>query len=864
MNRHAVMMLVAVFLLPVALSCAQAGNPVSPATAYESSTSQTKPAQAQTHLWGYYDVYIDIENQTAEAALNRSAMFTANVVTFVNKPPTNLAFKIHGTPVAADRVDVDLDVFIQHPFPGMDQYNGYDVRGIFMGDGSAMMAYGSNLRYAEHGTDQVMYDYDDKVSYPYTDPYGHKLVGMPDGYTRWFNLSEFSMGGMSLFQYTPGKFAAKGFAGTATLNPYKYFADGLEADDDLWTWLAANPDKHGVFSAGSTNVRNYYLRFPNSKGVKYGYAIIANWEGTDPASHPSNTPETVAYSVDITPDIYSYQECGSGGDLILDINLFGWQGMPSAIYIESTVLSSVHELTPDEMIPIGGDGYSSAYHVEIPADGIQDPDDNEFWVIAEYDGFDYTNEYGVPNLAADQPLAAFDRFDLYVQTGWPSMGCPEVVVTDIDGMAGKMGGVELAKQGETYENVEIWGDGFWHVGAVAELRKHDDAGQVVAASDMVVDDWKIECTFAIPETLPTGLYDVYVQNCCENEGLGENLVQVVPPYDIIPWDQGPNGEFETVVTNSGAGEEAIDLGIRQNDGGVYILWSTYDPHYASAERYNPDLTSTGTELPMYQPPQGVYEWSNVEFGNSFVEVATSASGVALAIYLGPYYLYEFDENLYQINALGTNPFPIIGWPGIPYGFAGMTNTYDGTVSTYDHILIFGWSERYRWMAEPGENDGYYDSDYWKSSSNTDPNWDFDGWLDGKINSVGVGDDQSAIWGLFVEEPFVRRYTDLYMHTSATTPPTDFGETGTGDGQLTDACDMSIRLSDNRIYIMDKPGGEMRLQGFDNSTGDFVSTSGLVDLPDGVEAWRIDHNDHDQLIYVLLSNNTIKVYKDMAQ
>jgi len=50
---------------------------------------------------------------------------------------TNLSFHIYGTPVTADYVDVDIDVRIRHPFPGMTQYNGYDVKGAFMGSGSA-------------------------------------------------------------------------------------------------------------------------------------------------------------------------------------------------------------------------------------------------------------------------------------------------------------------------------------------------------------------------------------------------------------------------------------------------------------------------------------------------------------------------------------------------------------------------------------------------------------------------------------------------------------------------------------------------------------------------------------------------------
>ncbi|MFH1677001.1 MAG: hypothetical protein ABIC40_08235, partial [bacterium] len=123
-------------LLMVIISCAGKGNPVEPINGSDSgSISQTSGNQTQTHLWGYYDVYIDIPSQTATAVLNRNAMFTANVVNFINAKPANLGFHINSTPVGTDYVAVAIAVSITHPFPGLPQYDGYDVRGVVMGDG---------------------------------------------------------------------------------------------------------------------------------------------------------------------------------------------------------------------------------------------------------------------------------------------------------------------------------------------------------------------------------------------------------------------------------------------------------------------------------------------------------------------------------------------------------------------------------------------------------------------------------------------------------------------------------------------------------------------------------------------------------
>ncbi|HDS29742.1 MAG TPA: hypothetical protein ENN67_01725, partial [Firmicutes bacterium] len=170
---------------------------------------------AGTSLWGYWAVEIDPVTGIIDTVPVRNAMFTANVVNFLNGSPMNLGFKIIEVVNGIDFTDIDIDVTLKHPFPGMPQFNGYDVRGVFMGDGSKSMNYSTDLVYPVKGVDQFMF----------ADPVGGN--GAPDGYTRWFNISEFSKGGMPLLSYTPGMYASTGFNGTATLCPYKYFADGL-------------------------------------------------------------------------------------------------------------------------------------------------------------------------------------------------------------------------------------------------------------------------------------------------------------------------------------------------------------------------------------------------------------------------------------------------------------------------------------------------------------------------------------------------------------------------------------------------------------------------------------------------------------
>ena len=105
----------------------------------------------------------DIPELTAVAVPDRDAMFAVDVVQFLNNKAANLTFHVNGTPVGGGYVDVDIDVSITHPFSNMPQYDGYDVRGIFIGSGSKTLSYNGKLRYASHGLtagpDQEMHDF---------------------------------------------------------------------------------------------------------------------------------------------------------------------------------------------------------------------------------------------------------------------------------------------------------------------------------------------------------------------------------------------------------------------------------------------------------------------------------------------------------------------------------------------------------------------------------------------------------------------------------------------------------------------------------------------------------------------------------
>jgi hypothetical protein len=403
MNRWTALFAAMLFIVFVAMGCSGGGDsPVAPTADPAITSGYDHTGQSSEVLWGFYDCYIDLETNTVEAIPNRTIMAEWNVVQFVNGDPANLGFNIFGTPAfGTTHIDVDLDVSITHPFPGLNVYDGYDVRGIFIGDGHQTMRHNSpDEKVADRDIDQIHEDFDLLGQ--------GERCGDSDGYTRWWNPVEFLTPG--ILGYTVGALATPGYIGTATFNSYKYFADGLGACDSAIDFLVGTAD-NGVFKAGMTNTRNYYLRFPiPAPGVKFQYAILASW--IDETTHPANAPEVVACSAQVTPDLWFLDGATWGGNLKVDFGLFGWFGQPSTICIESKDLFSTVPCFDPALIATGGTAHTSTYYVDIPADFIEKPECNEFWIICEFPWLDYSNEFDFPNEAWQDMVVVKQRYHL--------------------------------------------------------------------------------------------------------------------------------------------------------------------------------------------------------------------------------------------------------------------------------------------------------------------------------------------------------------------------------------------------------------------------------------------------------------------
>jgi hypothetical protein len=422
----------ACFLLAIGCSGGNAG-PVAPDVTASPATDTVQEESASTHLWGLWDVYIDVENQKIDAVPMRGACFTANVVRFVDGPPVNLILQLGTIDIQPDYMDIPVDVGLQHPFPGLDSFTGFDVLGVFMGNGTG--AYlGPEGFPVQCGNDQRLMN--------------------PDGFTRWFNPIEFADAGqqMPILGYYPGKLGSPGYSPNAVLNPYKYFTDDLGKDDDAFAFLAANPDSRGVFSPGSVNHRQYDLRFPSSVGVRFQYAVVAHWEPNVNAPDPpvsiddfplsANADEALAMDVDDSSTLF-YAGSGSyGGNVILDISPIDWSAVASGAMEEYAIKcysSAWDGAALADMTPVGGGDNYYTFHFDKAVETLMSANPLPVWIEISYPALDYTNDFGVSN-EADGALAGYFLVEIPVGTEIPAW--IEVL---------KPNGGEVLQSGGTYQ-----------------------------------------------------------------------------------------------------------------------------------------------------------------------------------------------------------------------------------------------------------------------------------------------------------------------------------------------------------------------------------------------------------------------------
>ncbi len=425
------------------MACGGPNNPVN--TRIDPENPVARDTTGARVLWGLWDVVLDGDALEFEVVPVRGAAFRANLNSFMEPPagsPGNLGIQILDLSKIYQTGECSVRVSLTHPFPGLYTYTGFDVRGVFIHNGSRTSKYSSALSMADpsSGTDAVLLN--------------------ADGYTRWFNRMEFRDEG--LLGYTPGVLGHE-LSWSAHLNPYKAFADGLGEGSDFATWLSVpeNESRRCMFRPGHTNNRVYNLRFPFVQGVpavRFQYAVTASWSKPDP-DPPINIPghfppqanAQEAYCISVVDagstlwfkeiefergrDMYIGQQ--SGGDLKLRVEVFDHQASGGSVtgQIARMGITSMSNLIPgtnntmwfypddlEEMVIAGeGTNSSTAYLIQIEDLKPASLNKQEFLIVVE-SASPTTYNQGFGTMApSSPPLAAYC---LYLQTVHSQVPCP--------------------------------------------------------------------------------------------------------------------------------------------------------------------------------------------------------------------------------------------------------------------------------------------------------------------------------------------------------------------------------------------------------------------------------------------------------
>ncbi len=343
--------------------CAGGGSPVEPPAGEIPGLTEYREVSYIGHerpLLGFWACEYDTETGDFNIIPMRQTDFHLNTVKWFNSPGS---IEISIVDANLSVGEITIDVTFNHPFPD-SIFRGFDVRGIVFGDGVETL--GSK----------------DDPDIMWLGPGGFRLRNA-DGWTRWWNPTEFTT--PSLFGYSPGALGGD-FTCSATLNPYKYFANSLTANEPVVP--SVNSSNRGTFATdGGPVTRRYELKFPLVGGfpsVKFQYAIDANWAPpTGGGSIPSidyfppgaNSPEAFHIEVDASKSTaYYFSETNFGGDLILDIEVYDWgapgnpagvDGEISAIKVESDTLFDQVVNVPIDSDP-GTSSLSGVFHITIP------------------------------------------------------------------------------------------------------------------------------------------------------------------------------------------------------------------------------------------------------------------------------------------------------------------------------------------------------------------------------------------------------------------------------------------------------------------------------------------------------------------
>ena len=344
--RPVVLFLVIFLLAMVALGCSGQQSPISPGN----SGVEGQTGSNSHYVWGIYTFVCDPERETIDIIEMREALMHINALPFL-ETPTASYISLESLEFMGGKVEAGIG--LTHPFLSLNEFTGFDVCGVLYTHGSVSGFNDPELVMAGEGDTRLL---------------------NPDSYGRWWNPAEFPHG-KTMQTYVEGRLGTPSFMAdyNTTVNGYKYFADGLGADDPL---SIIDLEKRGMFSAGQKRVRHYSIDL--SGGLIFNYAIDASWQfpqGSKPYDVPddfppnANRPEAWRISVTETENTLIYEEStgNAGGDLGLLVDVYDWFDSDlNTVGVES--LSGLPYTS--SATPVGGGSGYSTYQLSLTGDNL--------------------------------------------------------------------------------------------------------------------------------------------------------------------------------------------------------------------------------------------------------------------------------------------------------------------------------------------------------------------------------------------------------------------------------------------------------------------------------------------------------------
>ena len=331
-------------LIAVTLGCSGTGNDI-PTMTSDNKLSASGSNAGSHQTWGLWQFIADPRNETLEVVQLRIGNMHLNALPFLEPPPlTNLTLES----VQFNGNIIEVDIGLRHPFLGLNKFTGFDVCGILIANGSVSGFDDPDILMTGDGDTRLL---------------------NPDGYSRWWNPSEFPLNTGTIFGYNDGLLGAPDSIAdfNSTLNAYKYYCDDLETTDPL---DAITLEGRGMFSAGQKNIRHYSIEI-GTDGLVFNYAVDACWQfpsGSPPWTIPDDfgpgANRQEAYRIEVTETLNTLynDSSSSGGELHLSIDVYDWfnAGL-NTVKIESPGNFSMQSSS----IPTGAGSGFSTYTIDI-------------------------------------------------------------------------------------------------------------------------------------------------------------------------------------------------------------------------------------------------------------------------------------------------------------------------------------------------------------------------------------------------------------------------------------------------------------------------------------------------------------------